>query len=134
MYQELAIVGDLGRDPEMRYTPKGTAVTNFSVATSNKYQKDGEWVTDTTWFRVSVFGSHAEACNKYLSKGSRVLVKGRVKAHVYQKNDKTWDATLEVNAATVKFLDKRGNGNGAGKDEGEHYEYDDVDLPGFMQD
>lgn len=111
MYQRTTIIGDIGRDPEMRYTPAGKPVTNFSVATSKKYQKAGEWVTETLWFRVSVWGNMAEPVFKYLAKGSRVMVEGELKApHVYQKDDKSWDAQLEMTAATVKFLDKKSNG------------------------
>lgn len=111
MYQRITIIGDIGRDPEMRYTPAGTAVTNFSVAVSKKYQKSGEWKTETLWFRVSVWGNMAEPAFRYLSKGSRVMVEGEMKApHVYKKNDESWDAQLEMTAATVKFLDKKSNG------------------------
>lgn len=132
MYQKLTIIGDLGRDPEMRYTPSGQPVTNFSVATSNKYQKDGEWHTDTTWFRVSVWGNMAEACQKYLEKGSRVLVEGRVKCHVYKKNDGDWDGTLEVNAQTVKFLDKKGNDSSKKGRGGNPYEEYEEEYDGFV--
>lgn len=111
MYQKTTIIGDIGRDPEMRYTPAGKPVTNFSVATYKKYQKAGEWVTETIWFRVSVWGNMAEPAFKYLAKGSRVMVEGEMKPpHVYQKEDKSWDAQLEMTAATVKFLDKKSNG------------------------
>jgi single-strand DNA-binding protein len=136
MYQKIELIGDLGRDPEMRYTPSGQAVTNFSIAVSESYtRKDGEQVKNTTWFRVSSWGNIAENCAKYLSKGSRVFVEGKVKCHVYQKKDGTWEGNLEVTASSVKFLDKMSNGNGAKKDDGEgRYEYDDVDIPGFMQD
>lgn len=133
MYSKTEIIGDLGRDPEMRYTPTGQAVTNFSVATTNTYtKKDGEKVKETTWFRVSVWGNMAEACNKYLTKGSRVFVDGHVKLRVYQKEDKTWDGTLELNASSVKFLDKL---NGAPKKEQPQGEYYDnmEEIPGFMQ-
>lgn len=130
MYQKIELIGDLGRDPEMRYTPSGQAVTNFSVAVNNTYsRKDGEKVKETTWFRVSVWGKLAENCQQYLSKSSRVFVEGRVKCHVYEKKDGTWDGTLEVTASNVVFLDKVGNGNGSRKEE----EYDE-ELPGFMQD
>jgi len=75
MYQRLVLVGNLGRDPEMRYTPNGAAVTSFSVATSRRYAAaDGTMKEETTWFRVSVWGKQAEACNQYLSKGAKVLV------------------------------------------------------------
>lgn len=131
MYQEIKLIGDLGRDPEMRYTPQGQAVTNFSIAVTNAYtRKDGEQVKDTLWFRVSVWGSMAEACQKYLSKGSRVFVEGRMKPpRVYEKNDKTWDAQLEVNASNVKFLDKLGSGSHK-QEEPNPYEAE-YDIPGF---
>ena len=74
MYQKLIIIGNLGRDPEMRYTPDGNPVTSFTVATSRKYKDTDE----TTWFRISVWGKQAENCNQYLRKGSRVFVEGRL--------------------------------------------------------
>ena len=76
MYQKLIIIGNLGRDPEMRYTPDGKAVTTFSVAASRRYGEKEE----TAWFRVSVWGKQAESCNQYLQKGSKVLVEGRLTA------------------------------------------------------
>ncbi len=80
MYQTVIIVGHLGRDPEMRYLPNGQAVTSFSIASGRKYTgSDGQLVDETTWFRISVFGKQAEACNQYLKKGSSVLVEGRLK-------------------------------------------------------
>ena len=81
MYQQLIIVGNLGKDPEMRYTPSGTPVTSLSVATNRKYTgSDGQVVKETTWFRVSVFGKSAETAAQYLKKGSAVLVEGRLDA------------------------------------------------------
>ena len=76
MYSKIIIIGNLGRDPEMRFSPSGDPVTTFSVATSRRYGDKDE----TTWFRVSVWGKQAESCNTYLSKGSKVLVEGRLKA------------------------------------------------------
>lgn len=111
MYNKTTIVGFLGGDPEMRYTPSGTAVTNFSVATTKKWKNAaGEPQEETTWFRVAAWGKLAEVCNQYLARGRLVLVEGQVKSPVpYQKNDGTWAAGLELNAATVKFL---GGGSG----------------------
>ena len=80
-FHTIIIVGNLGRDPEMRYLPSGQAVTSFSVASSRSYTNNqGEKVDETIWFRVSVFGKMAETCNQYLQKGSKVLVEGRLQA------------------------------------------------------
>ena len=115
MYQQITLIGNLGNDPDRRYTPNGAAVTNFSVATSNKYtKKDGEKVSETTWFRVSIWGAAAEAANTYLQKGSKVLVVGRMTVdkatggpRVYESNG-AWKSSFEVTASEVKFLDSRG--------------------------
>ena len=107
MYHKLILVGYLGRDPEMRYTPSGTAVVSFSVAVSEGFGDK----KNTIWFRVSAWDKIAEACNQYLKKGSRVLVEGRLIADpetggpkMFQRNDKTVGASFEVTATTVKFL------------------------------
>ena len=106
MYQSITIVGHLGRDPEMRYTPKGEAVTDFSIAASRK--KD-----ETIWFKVSVWGAQAEACNQYLKKGSKALVIGRLLADesgnpkTFQRKDGTTGSSFEVSADKVRFLDSK---------------------------
>ena len=80
MYQKIIVVGNLGGDPEMRYMPDGTAVTNFSLATNRKWTDgQGNPQEEVTWFRVSTWGRIAENCNQYLAKGSKVLVEGRIK-------------------------------------------------------
>lgn len=115
MYHTIIIVGNLGGDPEMRYTPSGQAVTNFSVATNRQYTaSSGETVKETTWFRVSTWGRQAETCNQYLRKGSRVLIEGRLNSdqatggpRTYQRRDGTYGASYEVTANTVKFLSTR---------------------------
>ncbi len=122
MYQQIIVVGNLGRDPEMRYTPSGTPVTSLNVATNRKYTgSDGQVVKETTWFRVSVFGKSAETCAQYLKKGSAVLVEGRLTPdkqsggpRVYQRPDGTMSATYEVFANTVRFLSSRGESGAAG--------------------
>ena len=77
MLQELTLIGNLGNDPEMRYTPAGKAVCNFSLATNRKWNDaNGQEVQETTWFRVSTWGRQAEVCNQYLAKGRRVFVRG----------------------------------------------------------
>jgi len=118
MYQHVVIVGNLGRDPEMRYTPSGTQVTSFNVATNRKYTgSDGQQVKETTWFRVSVFGKQAEACATYLKKGSPCLVEGRLTPdpqtgapRIWQRQDGTAGASFELFATTVRFLSARGEG------------------------
>ncbi len=112
MYQRVILVGHLGRDPEMRYTPQGTPVTNFSVATNRVYTNaNGEQVKETIWFRVSAWGKLAEVCAQYLSKGRRVLVEGRLLAdpstggpRIYTRSDGTVGAAFEVRADQVRFL------------------------------
>ena len=115
MYQLIVIAGNLGRDPEMRYTPSGQAVTSLNVATNNQYtSKSGEKVKETTWWRVSVWGKQAESCNEYLRKGSKVLVEGRMTQdpetggpRVYEANG-TWRSSYEITAQIVRFLSSKG--------------------------
>lgn len=116
MYQKVTIIGNLGRDPEMRYTPDGTPVTNFSVATNRRWTSaDGSQGEETVWFRVTAWRRMAEVCNEYLSKGRQVFVEGRLRPdpetggpRVYQRNDGTYGAQFEVTARTVKFLGRAG--------------------------
>lgn len=115
MYQKIIIVGYLGRDPEMRYMPDGTAVTSFSVATSRRWtdRNTGQPVDETTWFRVNVWGRQAESTNQYLSKGSKVLVEGRLRPdenggpRLWTAQDGTVRASFEVVADNVRFMDSR---------------------------
>ena len=122
MYHKILLVGNLGRDPEMRITPSGTSVTNFSMATSEKWTgQDGQPQERTLWWRVSVFGKMGEACNEYLKKGSKVLVEGRMNADPKTGNPRIWQgqdgqmrASFEVTASTVKFLSSRSENSGSG--------------------
>jgi len=115
MYHTIIIVGNLGRDPEMRYTPSGQAVTNFNVATNRQYTaSDGNTVKETTWFRVSTWGKNAEICNQYLKKGSKVLIEGRLNPdpstggpRIWNRQDGSAAASFEITANTVRFLTSR---------------------------
>lgn len=125
-FHTLIIVGNLGRDPEMRYLPSGQGVTSFSVASSRSYTNNaGEKVEETIWFRVSVFGKTAETCNQYLKKGSKVLVEGRLQAdkngspRIWTRQDGTPGVSFEVTAQTVRFLSSRADSAGGGMEEGE---------------
>jgi single-strand DNA-binding protein len=116
MYHKIIIVGNLGRDPEMRYTPDGTPVTTFSVAANRRWTgQDGQQHDETVWFRVSAWRRQAEICNQYLQKGRQVLVEGRLRMdpatggpRVYQKQDGSYGASFEVTAETVRFLGRPG--------------------------
>ncbi len=109
MYQKLIIVGRLGRDPEMRYTPQGQPVTTLNVATDRSWtDANGQRQDRTTWFRVTVWGKQAESCNQYLSKGRMVLVEGTIdEPQVYQRRDGEWAASLSVRADSVRFIGGR---------------------------
>lgn len=138
MYQRITVVGNLGRDPELRYTPNGTPVTNLSVATNNNYtNQQGEQVKETTWFRVSVFGKQAEVCSQYLSKGRQVLVEGRLKPdpttggpRLYTRQDGTAGASYEITATTVRFIGGAGTRDGmAGSGDVNMPEMSEDDIP-----
>lgn len=112
MYQKIIIVGRLGRDPEMRYTPAGKPVTSFSVATDRSYpDASGQMVKETAWFRVSTWDKMAENCNTYLAKGKLVMVEGRLSVDPKTGGPRTWTdqdnlvrSNFEIVASTVKFL------------------------------
>ncbi|MSP12965.1 MAG: single-stranded DNA-binding protein [Chloroflexi bacterium] len=117
MYQRIIVVGNLGRDPELRYTQSGQAVCHFTMATSRKWSgQDGQPKEETTWFRVSVWGKQAETANQYLTKGQKVLVEGRVSAQAFMGNDGQPRASLEISADAVRFL---GGGQGTGPGQGQ---------------
>lgn len=119
MFHTIIIVGSAGRDPEMRYTPSGQAVTSFSVATNRQYtHSSGEQIKETIWFQVTTWGKLAEVCNQYLRKGTKVLIEGRLTADKATGGPRTWEkkdgstgTAFEVTAATVRFLSSRGEGS-----------------------
>ena len=111
-YQKIIIVGNLGRDPEMRYTPNGDAVTSFSVATNRKWtNQDGSKSEEVVWFRVTAWRKQAETAAQYLKKGRQVMIEGRMtpdKAtggpRVWTGQDGTAKASFEVTAQRIIFL------------------------------
>lgn len=116
MYQKIIVAGNVGRDPEMRYMPDGTAVTSFSVATNRSWndRQTGQRVDETTWFRVSVWGRRAEVANQYLAKGRQVLVEGRIKPDpstggpkLFTRQDGTVGASFEIIADNFSFIGSR---------------------------
>ena len=113
---KVMIIGNLGRDPEMRYTPTGKPVTQFSVAVnqSTKNQQTGEWIEETDWFRVSVFGDRAERAAEQLRKGNRVFVEGRFRTREFEGQDGQKRTSLDVTADNVISLEKRPREDEAG--------------------
>lgn len=117
-YQKIIIVGNLGREPEMRYTPDGTPVTSFSIATNRRWtNSDGSQGEETVWFRVTVWRRQAETAAKYLSKGRQVMIEGRMTPdratggpRVWTSQDGTPRASFEVTADRIIFLSGRSEG------------------------
>lgn len=115
MVNKLILVGNTGKDAEMRFTPNGKPVTSFSVATSSGYGDRKE----TTWFTVTTFGKTAEFANEHIGKGSMVYVEGRVKLNQYEGKDGKTHANLEVVANEVRLLKKQETDGYYPDDEGE---------------
>lgn len=118
MFQQITLVGNLGRDPEMRYTPSGVPVTSFSVAVNKRYQgQDGQWQDKTIWFRVTAWRKLAETASQYLTKGSKVLVVGELEEpRIWTDRDGQAQASLDVTAQTIRFLSSRGDTAGGSGD------------------
>ncbi len=109
MYQRIVIVGRLGADPEMRYTPSGTPVTNFRVATNRRWtDAEGNPQEETTWFRVVAWRGLAERCNQFLTKGQLVLADGRMRQRSWEDQEGRTRTAWELQARDVRFLTPRG--------------------------
>lgn len=103
-----SVIGNLGNDPEMRYAPSGTATLRFNVACNGRVKdQGGNWVDETTWVRVTVFGNRAESLANHLRKGMRVFVSGRLEARPWTSNQGEVRAGLEVIASDVEFMSSR---------------------------
>lgn len=114
---KMLVIGNLGSDPEMRYTPNGNPVTSFSLATGRAYTtSEGERREETEWFRVVAWNQLAEQCNQFLAKGRRVYVEGRLKSSTWTGQDGQTRSRNEIIANTVLFLD--GGGGKPGSEEG----------------
>ncbi len=111
MFQKTIVVGHVGRDPEMRYTPGGVPVTSFSMATTRRWtNQNGEQQEKTTWFRVTCWRKLAETSAQYLQKGKLILVEGEIDATAYTDREGHPRASLELTASTLKFLGPKGEG------------------------
>ena len=104
-FNKIILVGNLGRDPELRYTPQGTPVCSFSMATNERRKdKSGEMQDQTTWFRVTLWGRQAETASQYLTKGRPVYIEGRLRVEEWTDRDGKPRHTLEVHATDMQFI------------------------------
>jgi single-strand DNA-binding protein len=107
---KVILVGNLGADPEIRYTPSGTAVANFRIATSENWtNKEGQRETRTEWHRIVTFGKLAEICGEYLSKGKQVYIEGRIQTRQWDDKEGVKRYTTEVVANTMQMLGRPGD-------------------------
>ncbi|MBO0862539.1 MAG: single-stranded DNA-binding protein [Chloracidobacterium sp.] len=107
-FNKITIVGYLGRDPELRYTPQGTALCKMSIATTERRKNvAGETEENTTWFRVTAWGRQAELANEYLAKGRQVYVEGRLRLEDYTDREGQKRYSAEVSATEIQFLGHR---------------------------
>ena len=136
-FNKITLVGNLGRDPELRYTPQGTPVCSFSMATNERRKdKSGEMQDQTTWFKVTLWGRQAETASQYLTKGKPVYIEGRLRVEEWTDRDGKPRHTLEVNATDMQFI---GGGRSeeqpmeraaaAGSAPSEHSDVSEDDIP-----
>ncbi len=120
---KVIVVGNLGRDPETRYMPSGDAVTNITVATTDRYKdkQSGEMKEATEWHRISFFGKLAEIAGQYLKKGSQVYVEGSLRTRKYTDKDGVEKYATEIRADSMQMLGSRQGMGGGGGDEGGGY-------------
>jgi single-strand DNA-binding protein len=123
MVNKVILIGNLGADPEMRYTQNGTAVANFRIATTETWKKEGEKEELTEWHRVVAFGRLAQICGEYLSKGSKVYIEGRIQTRKWEDRDGNPRYTTEIMAREMKMLSPRGT------EEGQSGRYSDEEPP-----
>ncbi len=111
---KVILVGNLGKDPELRYTPSGVAVATFSLATSERYKdKSGEWVDKTEWHNVVAWRNLAEICGKYLHKGKQVYIEGKIQTRSYEDRDGNKRYMTEIVADQMQMLGRAGDENGS---------------------
>ena len=119
---KIIIIGNLGRDPEMRYSASGSPMTSFSVASNRRYTTAaGEQREETEWFNCTAFGRLADTCNQYLTRGQQVYVEGRLSSRQYERRDGTSGFSLDVTVTEMQMLSRRGDDGG----------YDDRSSSGY---
>jgi single-strand DNA-binding protein len=118
---KVILIGNLGKDPEVRYTQGGAAVANFSVATNEKWTKDGQTQEKTEWHRIVVWGKTAENCGQYLKKGRSVYIEGRLQTRKWTDKEGRDQYTTEIVAQFVQFLGSKGDGGGGTRGGGDDF-------------
>lgn len=141
-FNKIIVVGNLGRDPELRYTPQGTPVTSFSLATNERETRGGEKVDVTTWFDVTLFGRQAEVASQYLAKGKQVYIEGRFRSEEWTDRDGNKRVTNKIKGSDMQLIDRvqggeqamsaaagaGASGGGEGAAEGEGEGDDEIDF------
>ncbi len=113
MVNKVILVGNLGADPEVRYTPSGTKVTSFRIATSEKRKdKDGNLQEHTEWHPIVTYGKLADVCGEYLNKGKQVFIEGRIQTRSWDDKDGQKRFKTEIIASEMKMLGTKGSGGG----------------------
>jgi single-strand DNA-binding protein len=128
----VVLLGNLTRDPEVRYTPSGTPVATLGLAVNNRMKQGDEWKDDPCFIDVVVFGKQAESCGEYLAKGQSILVEGRLRYRTWEGQDGQKRSKHEVTAFRVQFMPKGGRAPGSGGfggDTSEGEPMDDDDVP-----
>jgi single-strand DNA-binding protein len=113
-YNRVILVGNLTRDPELRYIPSGTAVSEIGLAVNDRVKKDGQWVDETTFVDVTLWARTAEIANEYLKKGSNILVEGRLRLESWEGKDGQKRSKLKVVCDRMQMLGGKGGGGGGG--------------------
>jgi len=130
MYNRIILIGNLTKDPELRYTPQGTPVASFRIAVNTRYKQSDESREDTLFIDIVTFGKQAETCSQYLNKGKSVLVEGRLQERRWESEGQQ-KSKFEVIAQTVRFLSRKGAGEGQGAPESEVPPPEGTDLEPF---
>ncbi len=127
---KVMIIGDLGRDPEMKYTSSGKSITTFSVATNRSWvTSSGDRKTETEWFRVVAWGSLAEICYKHLSKSQKVYIEGRLQTHTWEDENNNKHSNVEIVAKEMIILNRKNRSS----NEDNSYNNDDIEDMDFFE-
>ncbi len=132
MFNKVILIGNLTRDPELRYTPQGTSVCNFGIAVNRKFKQGEEMKEEVTFINIVVFGKQADTCGQYLNKGSSALIEGRLQERRWESEDGQKRSKHEVVAQSVRFLSRKQASSGSepnntGRDSGPPDEYTDIE-------